>query len=301
MTRLNKKPTVLFSVLLILSMLLVLVGSCVAPVTVPMYPESAPEIVSVKINSNHQYYPPVYSTNPYTGKTTLAAYARYWPNGTIVITIKNRPFTPYTDKDGNQINIYYTIFTKITSSGYTDYTPDWTSELESIWGPAYLCYQSDTDYTVVTFTYFPNIAPRPHLCVMYEGENLYFRVQAVTGYFIYDNTDNRGDSNGVYEGVGSEPAVFKVTIPVTENKNPKPTTTTVISSPGSPLTSNPPDDDHSQQPDTLQLYIIIITVSACIIAILLTVIAYQHKKLRKNQPHVHKPNPQPNNHGDAFE
>jgi hypothetical protein len=259
---------------------MLLVEPCVTPVTVPMFPSVAPKIVSVKINSDHKHYPPVYSTNPYTGETTVDIPGRYSPKGTIEITIKNRHFKPYTDKDGNQINIYYTIFAKRTIGVDMSYVPDWTPELESIFGPAYIGYQSDTDYTVITFTYFPDTAPKPHLGIMYEGTRVFFRVQAVTGYFIHSDADV--DYNAVYEGAGSEPAVFEVTIPVTQGKNPKPTTTIVISSPDSPLTSNPSGNNPFSL-DFQRLNTAIIAVSACIIASLLTVITYQHKQ-RKNKP-----------------
>jgi hypothetical protein len=91
----------------------------------------------------------------------------------------------------------------------------------------YAVYQSNTDYTIISFTYFANLAPRPHIGAMYEGETWSFRVQAVTGYFI-PNSAIVG-SNAVFEGVGSEPAIFEVTIPVTAD-TPQPTTTTIVNS-----------------------------------------------------------------------
>jgi len=275
--RLSKKFRALPFVLLVFSMLLLLllVEPCVAPISVPMFPSAAPEIVSVKINSNHQYFPPSYSSNPYTGETTQTSPARYRPNGTIEITIKNRPFTPYTDKDGNQINIYYTIFAKITSGWDENYVPDWTPELESIFGPSYIGYQSDTDYTVVTFTYFPDTAPDPHLCVMYEGELVHFRVQAVTGYFIHNG--EFWDRDAVYEGEGSEPTIFHVIIPVSTNYKPTPTSTTAIPSSGLPSSSDP-SDNLLTQPDYPWLYLFVIVGLVCVIVVLLVVVVYQFRE-----------------------
>jgi hypothetical protein len=206
---------------LVASCLLLLVTPCVAPVMVPDNPSGPPEIVSVKINSNHRYCPPEYYTNPYTGAVTQTLPARYQPNGTIEITIKNAPFTPYTNNNGQLINMYYAIFSA-RGVGLS-----WDSLLELTDKPWYAVYQSNTEYTVVTATYFANLAPPPHLCIMYEGEKVSFYVQAVTGYFI-PNSAVVG-SNAVFEGVGSEPAIFEVTIPVTAG-TPQPTTTTIVSS-----------------------------------------------------------------------
>jgi hypothetical protein len=268
---LNKKGVWLFSVLMFLNMLL-LIEFCVAPVTVPLYPSDAPEIVSVKINSDHKYYPPTYSTDPYTGTTIETFPARIYPKGTIEITIKNRHFKPYTDKDGNQVNIYYTIFAKRTSGVDEDYTPNWNYELKSTSEPAYVGYQSDTDYTVVTFTYGDSTGARPRLAATYEGEFVHFRVQAVTGYFIH--SDELWDRNAVYEGKGSEPATFRVTIPVTGGKLGPTTSTTVF----------PPRDTFSQW-----LNIAVAVVFGCIIVILLLVIAYQYE--RRQTKHTIRTNP----------
>jgi hypothetical protein len=64
---LGKKFVLVVVCVLVVSSLL-LVTPCMAPVTMPANPSVAPEIVSVKINSEHYWWPPSYTTNPYTGE-----------------------------------------------------------------------------------------------------------------------------------------------------------------------------------------------------------------------------------------
>jgi hypothetical protein len=278
MKSLSKKLVLMLLLFFSLTLLGVgFVGFCVAPVTVPARPEAAPEIVSVKINTNHRYSPPIYSTNPYTGETTLAYSGSYVPNGTIEITIKNRPFTPYIDKDGHTINRYYTFFVSPGGSGEPD---RWWDYWLASGRPWYVVYQSDADYTVVSITYFPDLAPRPHIGVSYEGEVKAFRVQAVMGYFVHNGESD--DRNAVYEGVGSEPAFFEIPIPVT-NGTPKPTSTVVV-----PVTPKPSTSDFNdnplppQQQNPWSTYLLTVIVIVCIIVVPIVIVMYHNKR------HQHK-------------
>jgi len=113
-----------------------LVEPSVAPVTTPATPSSAPE-VSVEIQHNPLVIPPTYSTNPYTGETQQIFPGSIQPQGNITITIKNRSFNTYIDKDGNTINVYYVFFIKPESQSWNK--------------PQYAEYQSNSDYTTITF------------------------------------------------------------------------------------------------------------------------------------------------------
>jgi heme/copper-type cytochrome/quinol oxidase subunit 2 len=274
MLRLSKR-FVLMSFFLIVIFGVLLVESCVAPVTTPEHPSVAPEIVSVKVNSDHYWWPPSYTTNPYTGETIETFPGKYVPRGTIEITIKNRPFTPYIDKDGNAINIYYTIFTRGGMAGDSLYEGFWDPVLKDF--TPYAVYQSNTDYTTIIYTYSNGGGTLPHIGIMYEGIQICFRVQTVTGYFIRNEAPI--DKNAVFEGEGSEPAIFEVTIPVSTGNNPKPTTTTIVPSHSTSATSNP---NNPSQQKPLNTNILIIVIFVCIITILLAIIAYQHKQ-RKTQ------------------
>jgi len=94
-----------------------LVEPSTAPVTMPSNPSPAPEIISVEINNTPYVASPIYTTDPYTGKEQLISEGYTRTNGTITITIKNRPFTPYTDKNGNQISIYHAVSIKNSETG----------------------------------------------------------------------------------------------------------------------------------------------------------------------------------------
>jgi hypothetical protein len=284
MANLSRKLVMISFVLVVLGLLLV--EPTIAPVTVPADPMVAPEIVSVVVNHNPVWFPPTYTTNPYTGEVTETSSGRYLQTGTIDVTIKNMPFTPYTDKDGNYINVYYTFFIK--DGGPID---DWNYYLDNYGGnsgvPWHVVYQqSDSDYTVITFTYDGSGSLAPgFFTVIGSGSIRSFRVQSVIGYF-YRNNENPY-YNSVYEGEGSEWTQFTVTIPVSDK--PVTSTSNVPSNTGSPSNSN--SNNPQSQQNTIQPYLTIILVSVCIIALLLIVIAYLLYKQRKNKTNSTQLNP----------
>ncbi len=191
MVSLGKKFGSMFIFVFIFSGLF-FVGSCMAPVNMPLIPSAAPE-VSVVVNTDHFWNSPIYTTNPYTGETTLVARGYWIPSGTIDITIKNRPVIPYTDKNGNYINVYYSVFWTIQHLSYGN-------------TPMRTVYQSDSDYTVISLIYGSGL-PHTDIWTQTEGAVWKFRVQAVIGYF----------GGGVFEGEGSEWVEFTVTIPKSDN------------------------------------------------------------------------------------
>ena len=50
---------------------------------------------------------PTTSTNPYNGQNVTTSYGSTSYNETVVFKIKNQPFTPYKDSNGNYIGLYY--------------------------------------------------------------------------------------------------------------------------------------------------------------------------------------------------
>jgi len=194
---LGKKFALLLSFIVVLSLLSVELS--VAPVNMPSNPSVAPEVVSVVVNHNPIWRPPIYTTNPYTGEVTETSPGMYLQNGTVDVTIKNRPFTPYVDKNGNYINVCYTFFMR--QNGPFD---DWSEYISSVHGPWYAVYQqSDSEYTVITFIYNGTSGPAPFFSVVSSGARRSFYVQAVTGYFYRDENIGAGYFNSVYEGEGS--------------------------------------------------------------------------------------------------
>ena len=224
------------------------------------------------------------TTNPYTGEVTETSPGMYLQNGTVDVTIKNRPFTPYVDKNGNYVNVYYTFFMR--QNGPFD---DWSEYISSVHGPWYAVYQqSDSEYTVITFTYGAS-GPDPFFHVAFLGEIWSFYVQAVTGYFYRDENIGAGYFNSVYEGEGSLWSQFTITIPVSD----KPVTSTSIapSRPGTSSSSNPnPSQSTPQQALALfDMVIVRIFVALCIIVVLMATTAFLFKQ-RKTNLHQTKTN-----------
>jgi len=267
MASLSKKVVLMFLLILTVSVL-VLVESCVAPVIMPTNPNPAPEIVSIVIHNDPMWRPPEYSTNSYTGEVTETVPGHWAWNGSIVVTIKNRPFTPYVDEKGNHINVYYSFFfqARNLNKPWSDYDR-----------PILAVYQSDSDFTVVTFTYGAYAKPDIGLISASGGDLVYFHVQAVTGYFE--------PYFWVCEGVGSEWTDFTITMPVSD----KPGTSTVkppsTTRPGTTSTSDNHNNNSQQNPTPYNLLIIL--VSVCIIAILLLIIVYLlYSRQRKTKPTI---------------
>jgi flagellar basal body-associated protein FliL len=267
MLKLSKKFALVLIFILSTSGLL-LVESCVAPVTVPANPKPGPEIASVVINNDPVWHPPLIITDPFTGEVTYSPPGYWIQNGTIELTIKNQPFTPYTDENGTHINIYYCVFIKDAKN-----TPNFATT------PKRTVYQPNSDCTIITFTYNGAEIALPDIYVTRENAVLDFRIQAVTGYFVGTRPQY---FDAVYEGEGSAFTEFSVKIPSTNDigtSKPNIKPTSVAPSTSNP--NNPPPQNTPQQ--LLQSNLIIILVSVCVIAILLIVIAYLLYKQKKTK------------------
>jgi hypothetical protein len=81
------------------------------------------------------------------------------------ITIKNQPFTPYTDQNGNKINLYYLIRWKENSSN------SWQQDELPL-------TESNSNYTILPLALVRSEAPPP------SGQ-VDFQVEAVIGYVTY--------------------------------------------------------------------------------------------------------------------
>jgi hypothetical protein len=272
MVRLSEKFVVILFFSITVSGLL-LIEPCMAPVTIPTNPKAGPEITSVTIHNTPIWKPPVTATNPYNGEVT-ANKPGYWiQNGTIEITIKNHPFSPYVDENGNTINTYYCLFYNGTQYNY-----GWIGS--GYRGVPIAVYQSDSTYTVITFTYGDNSQ------LDTVSGDVSFRIQIVeNGYFGRDPDYG----NWVFEGVGSKWTEFTITIP---DKGDKPSTskpnikpTSVVPSTADPnnLPTSDPTNRPPQSPWTTNILIMVIIV-VCIITTPLVILAYHYgQKKNKNE------------------
>jgi len=233
-----------------------LVESCVAPVTTPANPIAAPE-VSVEIHNNPIWHPPEEYTNPYTGEVIWSYPGFYSTSGIIEITIKNRSFTPYKDTN-HTYNIYYCVFMKLATHSW-DTNPF----------PRPVVYQSDSAYTVISLTYDEREMALPDLYIVYENTKIDFRIQAVEGYFNQGTPPNYFDA--IFEGEGSAFTEFTITIP----NNDKPGT----SKPNIPAPSNTPSVSSKFQQQSTLISVLLV----CIVTILLFIVAYQYRQ-RKAKP-----------------
>jgi hypothetical protein len=119
--------------------------------------------------------PPTYEVNPNTGETTITQEGFRSDMYHIVVTIKNQPFTPYTNDDGNIIRMSYRIDYKFDVDQYWSY----------LGGP----FASDSEYTVSTYI-CGRQAGEPKLRKLHPGDKLNFKVQAAVGtseLSLFDN------------------------------------------------------------------------------------------------------------------
>jgi len=140
--------------------------SYVSGASKPSVPEFTVELVAYPYD-----VPPVTTTkiDQYTGEETVKTTPGYHvENRSIEIVITNQPFTIYTNDDGDEINLYYTVQVK----GH--FGDDWKS-VETTYsskGPQSNA-QLDSEYTIVSIEAdeYPSNAV------------LDFRVQALIGYY----------------------------------------------------------------------------------------------------------------------
>lgn len=153
----NKPATLLLVAFLAISSLI-----AVRPLPTSAISKSAtPEIISISFSTHPYDVPPVTSIDPYTGKniTTQAGYRE--ENKTIDFTVKNQPFTPYTDAQGNHIGLYY----QVSYKGH--YEESWST-------PGKPFAASSGEYTVLAIS--SNVFRGPP-----EGK-MDFRIRAGIGY-----------------------------------------------------------------------------------------------------------------------
>jgi hypothetical protein len=150
---------------------LLIIFVLVASATLTVYPANAasnPVVPEYTVQYvDHSYdVPPTYGTDPYTGQTIVVSGGYHVDNRTIDVTIKNQPFTPYTDPaSGQQVNLYYNI----RSKGHFE---DWTTANSGHGQDGLQASTSAT--TVVSFDIQYWNVP--------QGGQIDFEVQAVISY-----------------------------------------------------------------------------------------------------------------------
>jgi hypothetical protein len=115
------------------------------------------------------------SFDPYTGKE-ITNQGYHVENKTIEIKIKNQPFEPFYNANGQAINLYYNIRIK----GY--FEQNWTE----VYRPAYGFPRQSTDsnYTVFSYTWVEQGETQvgSRMITLRNGAQADFQVEAMIGY-----------------------------------------------------------------------------------------------------------------------
>ncbi len=96
----SKKVALLFSLILILSTLIV-ESALAQSIPKPSVPEFILKFVAYPYD-----VPPKYETNPYTGKNEMTQAGYHVENKSIEVIIKNQPLLSTQDASGNYANLY---------------------------------------------------------------------------------------------------------------------------------------------------------------------------------------------------
>jgi hypothetical protein len=139
--------------------------------TTPSVPEFTLKVVA------HPYdVAPTTSIDPYTGKTIVTTNGYHVQNRSIELIIKNQPFTPYSDVNGNYIVLSYNV----SSKGH--YAEDWKYYPDAYWEIPLIPMKGD--FTVMSFGYGDNESDLySFLMNMPDSGQIDFRVEQRIGYY----------------------------------------------------------------------------------------------------------------------
>ena len=264
MTNLNRFLTVTLTFLMLSSLFLFsLVPMSVQAVQKPSTPQ-----FTIKLIDDSYDAPPTTTKDPYTGTTsTIPGY--HVDQRKLAVTIKNQPFTPYTDKNGQKYRLYY----------YVESKGHFGDEWEVFQGVAW--FQSNSDYTTITFSDYIYDKFLPAV-----GSQLDFRAQAIIGYEGFTNPEDTrwvGEpdthspkySVDVVSSGWSKVQTFTIpehgeASPPTQNTTPHPPTTT----------TNNNNENNNQPPTFTTLNPLTLTcISILTTIIIITTIILTRKKL----------------------
>ena len=217
----RKLRTLMLITVLVLSTL-VMIGSAFA--------QSVPEFTLKYIDLSYNV-PPTYGTDPYTGKTIITQDSYHIDNRSLQFTINNQPFTPYTDLNGNHIDLYYNFRIKGAYGTEWDYYPfapnGYTTRRYGGFGgfgsnstesPADLV-QSNSEYTTITIQ-IPGVYRVP------AEAKLEVQAQALIGHMEPTDYNMIGMHVYVFTGrYGDWGNTQTLTIGEIQTPSPKPTST----------------------------------------------------------------------------
>jgi len=147
---------------------------------------SVPEFTLKYIDKSYDV-PPTYGIDQYTGEKVITNPGYHVDNRTVEFTIKNQPFTPYTDASGNEISLYYNFRFKGPYGDDWSYYPNTDRSYGLYTGFFPDTSASKSDYTVITVPLHA-LTSYPEGTKISTGSNVEFQVQAIIGYIEVNHT-----------------------------------------------------------------------------------------------------------------
>jgi hypothetical protein len=157
-----RKAAMLLLTLMVCSSIVFLPISSAAPAL------SVPEF-SLKVTQDTYDHPGIYRFDPYTGENVTVAEPYKDVLKHLIVTINNQQFTPYTDPDGHQIELCYSVRAK------GNYTDSWDNDNAY---DSFTKQNTDSDYTIVEYN-VNDTSPNTRID---------FQVSAVAGYYFERDT-----------------------------------------------------------------------------------------------------------------
>jgi len=171
----NNGFTLLLVVILIISSVIIVESAYAQLLPKPSVPE-----FTLKYIDNSHNVPPIYGTDPYTGKNVITQEGYYIQNKSVEIRIKNQPFASYRNENDSIVGLWYNVVSK----GHFQVWSNGTIPIDN-----YL-FGSDSDYTIISCGLDGNNGSEPFrgdfwlggVGIIPDGGQLDFRIQALIGY-----------------------------------------------------------------------------------------------------------------------
>lgn len=278
----SKALTIFVLMILCISMATSVFATSAQSVSKPSVPEFTVKYVDYSYD-----VPPTYGTDEYNGKTIITKAGEHIDNRTVEIKIRNQPFTPYNDSNGNMINRFFDVRYK---GAYTD---KWTTMFANTTQTSGMNYRNPymtygyaiEDYSAEYTTILYQVAP--------DSGQIDFQVEALEGYTYMAGYDaHLFYSYASFTFIGQESGwsdIQTVTIPgtsVSTSYSPtvatnSPTPTTPTSTPVTTAAVNSDNSSSDDQPLTYTFLVAAVVVLSIAVVSLLIYVQKSKNRLPK--------------------
>ena len=172
MGKFSKNLSLFLTLIIALSCLTLIV---VKPVSAQTIPKPSIPIFTVQFVDNSYNIPTTQTFDPYTGQN-MTNPASHVENKTIEVRIKNQPFEPFYNVNGQAINLFYNIRVK----GH--FEQNWTEVYQPVYG--FPRQSSDSEYTVLSYNWVEQGETQigSRMITLRNGAQADFQVEAMIGY-----------------------------------------------------------------------------------------------------------------------